>query len=239
MGDFMLFSGLLRRLAVKLSKIANDLRLLSSGPRGGFNDINLPAMQPGSSIMPGKVNPVIPEAVNQTAFQVIGNDLAITMAAEAGQLQLNAFEPVIISNLLNSLRMLTNACNMLTERCIKGITANEKHCENLVHSSIAIVTVFSPYIGYEKSSSVAKQALTTGGSVVDIIRAERLLPTETIDYIMKRENLTGPSSMFSEPTIDPVLRREGRSYTHLREPSVRNFELLLVNLANSEEEKKE
>lgn len=172
MGDFMMFSGMLRRLAVKLSKIANDLRLLSSGPRGGFNDINLPAVQPGSSMyvryvvsdettvatriqdprtcashfksgsplhysMPGKVNPVIPEAVNQTCFQVVGNDMAITMAAEAGQLQLNAFEPVIIYNLLSNLRMLTNACNMLTDRCVRQITANVDHCDALVRNSVS------------------------------------------------------------------------------------------------------
>ena len=140
MGDFMSFSSMLRRLAVKMSKISNDLRLLSSGPRGGLNDINLPPMQPGSSIMPGKVNPVIPEAVNQTAFQVIGNDLAVHMAAEAGQLQLNAFEPVIIYNILSSLRMMTNAATMLTERCIRGIKANTDHCGNLVRDSIGIVT---------------------------------------------------------------------------------------------------
>lgn len=160
------------------------------------------------------------------------------MAAEAGQLQLNAMEPLIIYNLLSSLRMLTNACHMLTDRCIKGITANEKHCENLVQNSIGIVTVFSPYLGYEKSSAVAKQALITGGSVVDIIRAERLLPPETISYILKKENLTGPSSMFNDPMIDPVIQRD-RSYTHLRESSGGNMQALLHSLALSEEEKKD
>ena len=220
MGDFMLFSGLLKRLAVKLSKIANDLRLLSSGPRGGFNDLNLPPMQPGSSIMPGKVNPVIPEAVNQTAFQVIGNDLAITLAAEAGQLQLNAMEPLIIYNLLLSLRMMTNACNMFTERCIRGITANVDRCENLVHASIGIVTAFSPFIGYEKSSMIAKQALLTGGSVVDLINEESLLDANKIDEIMKIENLTGPSTLISKDIV--------KSHTHLRESSsVQSFSAMI------------
>jgi len=226
MGEFLMFSGLLRRLAVKLSKIANDLRLLSSGPRGGFNDINLPPMQPGSSIMPGKVNPVIPEAVNQTAFQVIGNDLAVTMASEAGQLQLNAMEPVIIYNILGSLRMLTNACNMFTERCIRGITANVEHCETLVRDSIGIVTAFSPFIGYEKSSAIAKKALLSGKSVVDLIKEERLLDAKKIESIMKTENLTGPSSLICEQKIKDL----DRSYTHLRTssfmPSASDFEAM-------------
>ena len=211
MGDFLLFSGMLRRLAVKLSKIANDLRLLSSGPRGGFNDINLPAMQPGSSIMPGKVNPVIPEAVNQTAFQVIGHDMAIVMAAEAGQLQLNAMEPLIVNNLLSSLRMLTNACNMFTERCIRKITANVDHCEKSVRDSIGIVTAFSPCIGYEMASGIAKKALISGRSVVDLIKEEGLLDDDTIEHIMKPENLTGPSSMICAKKIGDM----DRSYTHL------------------------
>lgn len=211
MGDFVHFSGLLKRLAVKLSKIANDLRLLSSGPRGGFNDINLPAVQPGSSIMPGKVNPVIPEAVNQTCFQVIGNDLAITMAAEAGQLQLNAMEPLIIYNILSSLRMMTHACNMLTEKCIRGITANADHCEKLVYDSIGIVTAFNPFIGYEKSTAVAKKALKTGQSVVDVIKEDNLLDDAQIENIMKVENLTGPSSLLSQKAIQGV----DRCYTHM------------------------
>jgi aspartate ammonia-lyase len=223
MGDFMLFSGLLRRLAVKLSKIANDLRLLSSGPRGGFYDISLPAMQPGSSIMPGKVNPVIPEAVNQTAFQVIGNDLAITMAAEAGQLQLNAMEPVIIYNLLSSLRMLTNACNMFTERCIRGITANKERCEASVRDSIGIVTAFSPFIGYENSSNVAKTALATGESVVDLIRAAGWLDEAKINSILQVENLTGPSSLLS---ADKIKGGIDKSHTHLRDSTVMQMDFL-------------
>jgi len=223
MGDFLLFSGMLRRLAVKLSKIANDLRLLSSGPRGGFNDINLPAMQPGSSIMPGKVNPVIPEAVNQTAFQVIGNDMAIVMAAEAGQLQLNAMEPLIVNNLLSSLRMMTNACDMLTERCIRGITANEEHCEKTVRDSIGIVTAFSPCLGYEKSSEIAKRALAENRGVVDLIQEEGLLTEETVEHIMRPKNLTGPSSPFCQkrkqvpksPFSQKAILQRDRSYTHL------------------------
>jgi aspartate ammonia-lyase len=211
MGDFLLFSGMLRRLAVKLSKIANDLRLLSSGPRGGLNDINLPAMQPGSSIMPGKVNPVIPEAVNQTAFQVIGHDMAIVMAAEAGQLQLNAMEPLIVNNILSSLRMMTHACNMLTERCIRKITANVEHCEKTVRDSIGIVTAFSPCIGYEMASEIAKRALASGRSVVDLIKEDGLLDEGTIEHIMKPENLTGPSSMICAKKIADM----DRSHTHL------------------------
>ena len=216
MGDFMIFSGMLRRLAVKLSKIANDLRLLSSGPRGGFNDINLPAVQPGSSIMPGKVNPVIPEAVNQTAFQVMGNDLAITMAAEAGQLQLNAMEPLIIYNMLSSLRMMTNACNMLTDRCIRQITVNVDRCNNLVRDSIGIVTAFSPFIGYEKSTAIAKEALLSGRNVLDLIKEEGLLDAKKIESIMEPQNLTGPSSLISEKSIPDL----DRSYTHMRSSSV-------------------
>ena len=210
MGEFVLFSGMLRRLAVKLSKISNDLRLLSSGPRGGLNDINLPPMQPGSSIMPGKVNPVIPEAVNQTAFQVIGNDMSLVMAAEAGQLQLNAFEPVIIYNLLSSLRMMTNACNMLTERCIRGITANTEHCEKTVRDSIGIVTAFNPSIGYEMATKIARKALVTGGSVVDLIKEEGLLDDKRIEEIMRTENLTGPSSLISQKKV-----RHDRTFSHL------------------------
>ena len=215
MGDFMSFSSMLRRLAVKLSKISNDLRLLSSGPRGGLNDINLPPMQPGSSIMPGKVNPVIPEAVNQVCFQVIGNDLAVHMASEAGQLQLNAFEPVIIYNILSSLRMMTNAINMLTDRCIRGITANVDHCETMVRDSIGIVTAFSPFLGYEMSTNIARKALATGRNVIDIIQEEKLLTAEQIADIMKPKNLTGPSSLLSSAKISGI----DQSQTHLRSPS--------------------
>jgi len=211
MGAFVLFSGMLKRLAVKLSKICNDLRLLSSGPRAGLNEINLPPMQPGSSIMPGKVNPVIPEAVNQTAFQIIGNDLAVTMAAEAGQLQLNAFEPVIVYNLLGSLRMMTNAINMLTTRCIRGITANTEHNARLVHDSIGLVTVFGPHIGYENASRIAATALTQNASVVELIEREKLLSPERIQAIMAPANLTGPSALIPTLPIEEI----DRGHTHL------------------------
>jgi aspartate ammonia-lyase len=177
MGAFVYYSGILKRLAVKLSKICNDLRLLSSGPRTGFGEISLPAAQPGSSIMPGKVNPVIPEAVNQTAYQVIASDLAVTLAAEAGQLQLNAMEPLIIYNLLNSIKMLSSNCAMLNQRCIKGIKANESRCRQHVHNSIGTVTALVPIIGYANASSVAIQALNENKTIHDIV-LERGLMTE-------------------------------------------------------------
>ncbi|MGN6461571.1 MAG: aspartate ammonia-lyase [Pseudolabrys sp.] len=158
-GDFVTFSAALRRMAVTLSKVANDLRLLCSGPRGGFGEIALPPLQPGSSIMPGKVNPVIPEAVNQVCFQVIGNDVTITMAAEAGQLQLNAFLPVIIANVLTSVGLLARASELLTASCVTGIAINEERCHELVHASIGLATALVPAIGYDKAASVAKEAL--------------------------------------------------------------------------------
>ncbi|ADN75677.1 fumarate lyase [Ferrimonas balearica DSM 9799] len=193
MGAFVLYSGILRRIAVKLSKICNDLRLLSSGPRCGFNEINLPAMQPGSSIMPGKVNPVIPEAVNQTAFQVIGNDLAVTMAAEAGQLQLNAMEPLITYNLLNSTKMLSDAMAMLTTRCVVGITANKDHCQQLVNNSLALATLLNPYIGYENTTRLAKTALQTGQGIVELVLEEGLLTQEQLDRLLDPEVMLKPS----------------------------------------------
>ncbi|MEJ8803666.1 aspartate ammonia-lyase, partial [Pontibacter sp. H249] len=177
-GAYVQISGVLKRCAVKISKICNDLRLLSSGPRAGINEINLPRMQPGSSIMPGKVNPVIPEVVNQTAYFVIGSDVTITMAAEAGQLQLNVMEPVIAFSLFSSLTYLENACYTLKEKCIEGITANEEICKNMVMNSIGIVTALNPIIGYEASASIAKEALLTGKSIHDITVVERQLITQ-------------------------------------------------------------
>ena len=165
LGAFVTFSGILKRIAVKLSKICNDLRLLSSGPRAGLGEIELPAVQAGSSIMPGKVNPVIPEVVNQVAFQVIGNDLTVTMAAESGQLQLNAMEPVAILNILQSLRILTNALACLTDRCVIGIEANEERCGTLLNNSLALATSLVPQIGYEMAAEVAKYALMNGLTV--------------------------------------------------------------------------
>jgi aspartate ammonia-lyase len=192
MGAFVLFSGVLKRVAVKISKICNDLRLLSSGPRTGFNEINLPPMAPGSSIMPGKVNPVIPEVVNQVAFQVIGNDLTVTMAAEAGQLQLNVMEPVIAFNIFQSLKILTQAINTLTHRCIKGITANRERCRQLVEHSIGLVTALNPYIGYENSTRIAKKALETKRSVAELVLEEGLLTREQLEDILKPERMTSP-----------------------------------------------
>lgn len=209
-GAFVIFSGILKRFAIKLSKICNDLRLLSSGPRAGFAELNLPPMQPGSSIMPGKVNPVIPEAVNQTAFQVIGNDLAISLAAEGGQLQLNAFEPVIVYNLMSSLRMLTNAIHMLTERCIVGITVNAEHNARTVRESIGVITAFSPHIGYENASRIAGRAMLENRGVVELIKEEGLLNPEKIAAIMEPANLTGPSSLLGVTEGDA-----DRTHTHL------------------------
>ena len=191
-GAFVSFSGVLKRVAVKLSKMCNDLRLLSSGPRCGLNEINLPAMQPGSSIMPGKVNPVIPEVVNQIAFQVIGNDLTITLGAEAGQLQLNVMEPVITFNLFESLDMLTAGARILTERCIRGITANADHCRDLVEGSIGIVTALVPVIGYERAGSVAKEALNSGRSVREILLEAGDLNEKEIDRLLSPEAMTRP-----------------------------------------------
>ncbi|MCT2538819.1 aspartate ammonia-lyase [Sedimentimonas flavescens] len=166
-GAYVTFSGVLKRISVKLSKICNDLRLLSSGPRSGFMEIRLPAVQAGSSIMPGKVNPVIPEVVNQVAFQVIGNDLTVTMAAEAGQLQLNAFEPVIVLNVLQSMRILMHAMDTLAERCVKGIEANVAECEGALENSLVLATMLVPHIGYSKAAKVAKTALAEGAQVIE------------------------------------------------------------------------
>ncbi len=191
-GSFVQLSGVLKRVAVKLSKVCNDLRLLSSGPRAGFGEINLPPVQAGSSIMPGKVNPVIPEVVNQIAFEVIGNDVTVTFAAEAGQLQLNAFEPIIAHNLLNSLIYLRQGCLTLAERCVRGITANRERLDDIVSHSIGIVTALNPYIGYENASTVAKEAYATGKSVTEIVLAKGLLTREQLDEILRPENLTRP-----------------------------------------------
>ena len=191
-GAFVMFSGVVKRAAVKLSKLCNDLRLLSSGPRCGFGEINLPAMQPGSSIMPGKVNPVIPEVVNQVAFQVIGNDLTITLAAEAGQLQLNVMEPVLAYSLATSLRTLTAAVNVLTTKCIVGITANRERCRDLVEHSIGIVTAVMPAIGYKRATEVAKEALETGVPVRELILRKGYLSQAALDEALSLEAMTQP-----------------------------------------------
>ena len=192
-GAFVQLSGVLKRVAVKLSKTCNDLRLLSSGPRAGLNEINLPAVQAGSSIMPGKVNPVIPEVVNQIAFEVIGNDVTVSFAAEAGQLQLNAFEPIIAHSLFKSLKHLRNGCDTLRERCVRGITANREHLRRTVENSIGIVTALNPYIGYAHATQVAQEAHATGKSVYDLVLEKGLLTREQLDQILRPEALTRPN----------------------------------------------
>lgn len=192
-GAFIMYSSAVKRLAVKLSKISNDLRLLSSGPRTGINEINLPPMQPGSSIMPGKVNPVIPEVVNQIAFKVIGNDLTVTMGVEGGQLELNVFEPIIVQSIFESIEMLKNGMNTLKYKCIDGITANEEHCRQLVYGSIGLVTALNPVIGYEKSTVIAKEALKTGRSVYDLVLEHKILTKEQLDRILAPENMIKPT----------------------------------------------
>ncbi len=189
-GVFVQLSGVLKRCAVKLSKICNDLRLLSSGPRAGFNEINLPAMQPGSSIMPGKVNPVIPEAVNQVCFYVIGGDVTVTMAAEAGQFQLNAFEPVIAFRLLANFQAMIAGCTVLRERCIEGITANPDRMRWFVENSIGVVTALLPVLGYETSTEVAKEALETDASVYDVVIARGLLTRQQLEELLDPASMT-------------------------------------------------
>jgi aspartate ammonia-lyase len=196
-GGFVQLSGVLKRVAVKLSKTCNDLRLLSSGPRAGLGEINLPPMQAGSSIMPGKVNPVIPEVVNQIAFEVIGNDVTVSFAAEAGQLQLNAFEPIIAHSLFQSVIHLRNGCLTLAERCVKGITANVAHLRASVEHSIGVVTALNPYIGYANATEVAREALTSGRSVYELVLEKKLLSKEKLDEILHPEVLTRPRPLLA------------------------------------------
>jgi aspartate ammonia-lyase len=192
-GAYVQLSGVLRRISVKLSKICNDLRLLSSGPRAGLNEINLPPMQPGSSIMPGKVNPVIPEVVNQIAFQVIGMDVTITLASEAGQLQLNVMEPVIAFDLFVMLEMLQRGCNVLETKCVCGITANPNRCREMVMNSIGIVTALNPVIGYDASEAIAREALASGRSVYDIALEKGVIDKNKLDQLFSVENLLNPN----------------------------------------------
>jgi aspartate ammonia-lyase len=188
---FVLYSSVLKSLAIKASKICNDLRLLSSGPRAGFHEINLPAMQPGSSIMPGKVNPVIPEVVNQVCYRIIGNDLTVTMAAEAGQLQLNVMEPVIAACLLEGQTLLRNAAQTLRKHCVDGITANEDVCRMLLERSIGTVTALNPVIGYDKSTELAAEALKTGKGIVELVREKGILSERQIQTILDPAAMTG------------------------------------------------
>ena len=190
-GAYVSYSAALKRLAIKLSKICNDLRLMASGPRCGLHEINLPAMAPGSSIMPGKVNPVIPELTNQVCFKVIGNDTTVAFAAEAGQLQLNVMEPVIAQSILESVTWLINAMNTLRTKCIDGITVNREHCYEMVKNSIGIVTALNPYIGYKNSTKVAKEALATGGSVYDIVLEKGLMTKEKLDEALDPTKMLG------------------------------------------------
>ncbi|MGO9232548.1 MAG: aspartate ammonia-lyase [Methylocella sp.] len=203
MGAFVLFSGVLKRIAVKLSKICNDLRLLSSGPRAGFGEIRLPPVQAGSSIMPGKVNPVIPEVVSQVAYLVIGHDLTVTLCAEAGQLQLNAFEPTIGFSILKSLRMLTAAIETLTRRCVNGIEADREHCLSLVENSIGLVTALGPVLGYEACSRIARRALNERRTVADIVLEEGLLTETRLNELLRLETLTRPSRIVMAAMAKP------------------------------------
>ncbi|ULB34248.1 MULTISPECIES: aspartate ammonia-lyase [Proteiniphilum] len=197
-GVFIMNSAAIKRLAVKLSKICNDLRLLSSGPRTGLNEINLPPMQPGSSIMPGKVNPVIPEVVNQIAYKVIGNDLTVTMASEAGQLQLNVMEPIIAFSLMENIETLIQGIHTLREKCITGITVNADRCREMVMNSIGLVTALNPYLGYENSTKLASEALKTGKGIYELILELRLMDKERLDDILKPENMISPRKIIKE-----------------------------------------
>lgn len=194
-GDYVSYSGALKRLAVKLSKICNDLRLMASGPRCGLHEINLPPMAPGSSIMPGKVNPVIPEVTNQTCFKVIGNDTTVMIAAEAGQLQLNVMEPVITQCIIESQTWLGRAMDTLRERCVDGITVNAEHNAETVRNSIGIVTALNPYIGYKNSTKIAKEALETGASVYDLVLRDNILTKEKLDAILDPKHMLDPEDV--------------------------------------------
>ena len=194
-GAYVSYSAALKRLAIKLSKICNDLRLMASGPRCGLHEINLPPMAPGSSIMPGKVNPVIPEVTNQVCFKVIGNDTTVAFAAEAGQLQLNVMEPVIAESILESVTWLRNAIDTLRTKCIEGITVNADHCYEMVRNSIGIVTALNPYIGYKGSTKVAKEALETGRSVYDIVLEKGLMTQEKLDEALDPAAMLGSRAL--------------------------------------------
>ncbi|MBR4569035.1 MAG: aspartate ammonia-lyase [Bacteroidales bacterium] len=194
-GAYVSYSAALKRLAIKLSKICNDLRLMASGPRCGLHEINLPPMAPGSSIMPGKVNPIIPEVTNQVCYKVIGNDTTVAFAAEAGQLQLNVMEPVIAESILESVTWLRNVIDTLRTKCIEGITVNAEHCYDMVKNSIGIVTALNPYIGYKGSTKVAKEALETGRSVYDIVLEKGLMTKEKLDEALN------PAAMLGSHTL--------------------------------------
>lgn len=191
-GAYVMISGALKRTSIKLSKLCNDIRLLSSGPRCGFNEINLPELQAGSSIMPAKVNPVIPEVVNQVCFKVIGNDVTISFAAEAGQLQLNVMEPVIAQCVFESIELLSNACLTLSDKCIKGITANPEHTQNMVLNSVGLITFLNPFIGHHMGDVIGKEAVATGKTIRELILEKKLLSETELDAILSNENLMHP-----------------------------------------------
>ncbi|WP_375401614.1 aspartate ammonia-lyase [uncultured Amnibacterium sp.] len=203
-GVFMQMSGVLKRAAVKLSKICNDLRLLSSGPQAGLGEITLPPRQAGSSIMPGKVNPVIPEVVNQIAFAVVGGDVTVTMAAEAGQLQLNAFEPIILHSILQSVSWLTAGCRTLRMHCVDGIRANSDRLDGMVRTSVGVVTALTPHIGYAAASALAKTALLTGRSVTDLVVEAGLMDRDRVELLTSPERLTGLAAITAAiPVVGP------------------------------------
>ena len=226
-GIFMTLSGTLKRAAVKLSKICNDLRLLSSGPQAGFGEISLPARQAGSSIMPGKVNPVIPEVVNQVAFSVIGADATVTAAAEAGQLQLNAFEPVIAHSLLQSLAWMTNACTTLRINCIDGITANTDRLSSQVESSVGVVTALTPYIGYAAAAALAHTALTTNASIAELVVSAGLLSEEEVASVLSPERLSGVVPISGAIAL-PRISSPSSCRKPSREPTGRSDRALVV-----------
>lgn len=203
-GDYVLVHACLKRLAHKLSKISNDLRLLSSGPRAGLNEINLPEMQAGSSIMPAKVNPVIPEVVNQICFKVIGNDVTVTMAAEAGQLQLNVMEPGLAEAMFESLKLLMSACETLRDRCVTDITANEEHCRNMVMNSIGTITYLNPIIGHRNGDLVGREAARTGESVKEVVVRLGLLTDREVDQYLN-------SHVFLQPTYTGRIYEDGET----------------------------
>lgn len=192
--SFVVVSGAVKACAVNLSKIANDLRLMSSGPRTGLGEINLPEKQNGSSIMPGKINPVIPEVVNQVAFNIIGNDVTITLAAEGGQLELNAFEPIVFYCLFQSIDTLTYAVNTFVDNCVKGITANEERCRAQVENSVGIITALCPYVGYNTAAKLAKEAIKTGASIRTLILEAGILKEEELDEILDPFKMTNPGT---------------------------------------------
>lgn len=193
------YAAALKRIAVKMNKICNDLRLLASGPRCGLGEFNLPAMQPGSSIMPGKVNPVIPEVMNQICYKVIGNELCVTMAGEAAQMELNAMEPVMAQCCFESIDLMVNGMDTLRTRCVDGIIANEEHCKANVHNSIGVVTALNPVIGYKNSTKIAKEAMATGRSVYDLVLEHDILSKEDLDTILSPENMIHPVKLNIHP----------------------------------------